>query len=96
MVDLINTIVYAGRLKDRFTLLSSSSGGAFTALSDFFLEKGNAVVATVYNYENHTAEFQMILDKKQRDRAKGCTAFLCQWQRKWKLVQIMLAVIRLE
>ena len=40
MVDLIDTIVYAGRLKDKSALLSSSSGGAFTALSDFFLENG--------------------------------------------------------
>ena len=42
MVDLIDTIVYAGRLKDKSALRSSSSGGAFTALSDFFLENGNA------------------------------------------------------
>ena len=62
MVDLIDTIVYAGRLKDKSALMSSSSGGAFTALSDFFLKNGNAVVAAVYNYENHTAEFQMIRD----------------------------------
>lgn len=71
MVDLIDTVVYAGRLKNKSALLSSSSGGAFTALSDFFLENGNAVAAAIYNYENHTAEFQMILDEKQRDRAKG-------------------------
>lgn len=71
MVDLIDTIVYAGRLKDKSALMSSSSGGAFTALSDFFLKNGNAVVAAIYNYENHTAEFQMIFDKVQRDKAKG-------------------------
>lgn len=71
MVDLIDTVVYAGRLKNKSALLSSSSGGAFTALSDFFLENGNAVAAAIYNYENYTAEFQMILDVKQRDRAKG-------------------------
>ena len=64
MVDLIDIIVYAGRLKDKFALTSSSSGGAFTALSDFFLKNGNAVVATIYNYEKHVAEFQMILDEK--------------------------------
>lgn len=54
MVDLIDTIVYAGRLKDKSALMSSSSGGAFTALSDAFLKSGDAVVAAVYNYENHT------------------------------------------
>ena len=71
MVDLIDTIVYAGRLKDKSALMSSSSGGAFTALSDSFLKNGNAVVAAIYNYENHTTEFQMILDEKQREKAKG-------------------------
>ena len=70
MVGLIDTIVYAGRLKSKSALMSSSSGSAFTALSDFFLKNGNAVVAAVYNYENHTAEFQMILDEEQRDGAK--------------------------
>lgn len=71
MVNLIDTIVYAGRLKDKSALMSSSSGGAFTALSDFFLKNGNAVVAAIYNYENHTAEFKMILDEEHRERAKG-------------------------
>lgn len=71
MVDLIDTIVYAGRLKDKSAMMSSSSGGAFTALSDAFLKSGDAVVAAVYNYENHTVEFQLILDEKQRERAKG-------------------------
>ena len=71
MVDLIDTIVYAGRLKDKSALMSSSSGGAFTALSDFFLKNDNAVVAATYNYENHMTEFQMILDEKQRERAKS-------------------------
>ena len=70
-VELINTEVYAGRLKNKKDLNSSSSGGAFTAISDFFLKNGNAVVAVVYNYETHTAEFQMILDQKQREKAKG-------------------------
>ena len=39
MVDLIDTIAYAGRLKDKSALMGSSSGGAFTSLSDFFLRK---------------------------------------------------------
>lgn len=71
MADLIDTIVYAGRLKNKVALMSSSSGGVFIALSDFFLENGNAVAAAIYNYDNHTTEFQMILDEKQQERAKG-------------------------
>lgn len=67
----INTIVYAGRLKDKTALLRSSSGGAFTALSDFFLDNNHAVVAAVYNYNSYTTEFQLILNKEQRNKAKG-------------------------
>nr|WP_303664956.1 hypothetical protein [Ruminococcus bromii] len=29
------------------------------------------MVTVIYNYENHTAEFKMILDEEQRERAKG-------------------------
>lgn len=70
-VQFIKTKVYAGRLKDRDMLMKSSSGGAFSALSDCFLNNGNAVVATVYNYESNTAEFCLIQTKKERDAALG-------------------------
>ena len=33
----IDTIVYAGRLKNKMELMNSSSGGAFIAVSDYFL-----------------------------------------------------------
>ena len=71
MVNMIETLVYAGRIKDNSILLNSSSGGAFTALSDYFLKNGNAVVSTIYNYKNHTAEYKMILNQQQRDSARG-------------------------
>lgn len=71
MVDKIESTVYAGRLKDQTVLMTSSSGGAFTALSDYFLDMGYAVVSAVYNYDSHTTEFRMIFDKKSRDDAKG-------------------------
>lgn len=41
---LPETRVYGDRLKDRSELLASSSGGAFTALSEVFLFNGDAVV----------------------------------------------------
>lgn len=56
----MKTKVYAGRLKDRASLLRSSSGGAFVALSDCFLDNGDAVVCAVYNYEDHATEFQLM------------------------------------
>ncbi len=71
MIELINTIIYAGRVKEEFVLRQSSSGGAFTVISDFFLEKGDAVVAAVYNYETYATEFRMIYTKEERDAARG-------------------------
>ena len=71
-VELISTRVYAGRLKDRENLNNSSSGGAFTALSDFFLKNGNAVVAAIYNYENHTTEFQIKISVKEQKGRNIC------------------------
>lgn len=63
--------VYAGRVKKHTTLMNSSSGGAFTALSDFFLKNGDAIAAVVYNYQTHTAEFQMIHNIAERNTACG-------------------------
>lgn len=71
MVELIDTVVYAGRIKNKTLLINSSSGGAFTSLSEYFLENNDAVIASIYNYETHITEFQLILDKNQREEAKG-------------------------
>lgn len=68
---MIDTIVYAGRVKDRKVLLKSSSGGAFTALSDYFLDKGNLVVAAVYNYSKHETEYRLLETRLERDEAIG-------------------------
>ena len=67
----IGTKVYAGRVKDRRTLLESSSGGAFTALSDLFLDYGNAVVSATYNFHTHSMEFAILHNKTERDAARG-------------------------
>ncbi len=70
-MSLINTKVYAGRTKDHTVLMNSSSGGAYTVLTDVFLENGDAVVSAIYNYQTHTTEFKMIHDKRERDQARG-------------------------
>ena len=67
----IDTKIYAGRLKDREILLKSFSGGAFTALSDYFLDKDTVVVAAIYNYQTHTEEFGFLYTKAERDMARG-------------------------
>ena len=70
MADLIDTVVYAARIKDRDVLNSSSSGGANTDKSDFFLEHGDAVVASAYDYYEHAVKYQLMQSKEQRDQAK--------------------------
>ena len=70
-MDLIDTVVYAGRIKNRDALKSSSSGGAFTVVSDFYLEKGDVVVALIYDYCEHSVRYHLILSKGQRDQTKG-------------------------
>lgn len=63
--------VYALRLKDKKELDKSSSGGAFTAISDLFLSAGNAVVSAVYHYETNQNEFMLYTTKEERDQARG-------------------------
>lgn len=71
MAKLVQTKIYAGRIKDQDILMKSSSGGAFTALSDYFIRNGCAVASTIYNYENHTAEFDLITNEEMRNAARG-------------------------
>ena len=62
-----DTLVYACRTRDREILERSSSGGAFVAISDVFLERGDAVLCSHYNYEEHRTEFALVLTKEDRD-----------------------------
>lgn len=71
LITEVKTKVYAGRLKDNDSLQRSSSGGAFVAVSDYFLDNGDAVVCAVYNYESHVTEFQLIESKERRNEAIG-------------------------
>lgn len=63
--------VYAVRLKDKHELNKSSSGGAFTALSDEFLDCNGAVVSAIYNYSTNQNEFVLYTDRENRDKARG-------------------------
>lgn len=67
----MDTIVYAGRIKDREALNNSSSGGAFTALTDPFIRAGNAVLCAAYSYEHHQTEFRLIHSIEERDKSRG-------------------------
>ncbi len=69
------TRIFAGRLKDGKALITSSSGGAFTALSDSVLERGGAVVCSVYDRDSASLSFKLIETKPERDKAKGSKYF---------------------
>ena len=68
---LSDTLVFAGRLLNREELNQSSSGGAFTALSDWAFNNNYAVVCSSYDYDQHAQVFHFIDNVEQRDRARG-------------------------
>ena len=65
------TLVYACRIKDREVLAKSSSGGVFTAISDYFLDRGDAVLCSAYDYDEHRARFGLVFTTQERDAARG-------------------------
>lgn len=72
MPDFLNsTLVFAGRLLDRKELEKSSSGGAFTALTNWAFENGCAVVCSHYDYARHQQTFSFVDNIEQRNRARG-------------------------
>ena len=68
---VMKTNAYVLRLKDIHELSKSSSGGAFTAISDIFLNSGNTVVSAIYNYDTNQNEFTLYTTKEDRDKARG-------------------------
>lgn len=63
--------VYAARLKDKTELEKSSSGGAFTALSEAMLRRGGAVVCSSYDLNEHREKYVLITSSEDRDKARG-------------------------
>ena len=63
--------VYAVRLKDKEELYKSSSGGAFTAISNYFLTHNNAIVSAIYNYKTNQNEFKLYTTVEDRNQARG-------------------------
>lgn len=51
------TIAYAARINDSDTLHQSSSGGMFTALSDYVLNAEGAVASCIYSF-THTIIYE--------------------------------------
>jgi len=70
-VELSKTKIYAAKHSSDVIRLSSSSGGAFTALSDWAFDRGYAICCAIYNYERSQVEFEVVTNKFDRDKAKG-------------------------
>lgn len=70
-IEPIPTEVYAGRIKNRKILKNSSSGGAFTAISDLFLSRGDAIICAVYDYTEKEMTFRLITTSNERNEAMG-------------------------
>ena len=87
LITEIKTKVYAGRLKNKSFLTRSSSGGAFVAISDYFLGNGNAVVCAVYNYESHVTEFELIKNREERNKAIGSKYMQSKPRQIYKVVE---------
>lgn len=62
--------VYAVKHKDEAVRLSSTSGGAFSAISDYVLENSGLVFGVAFN-ENFKAVYKKAQTKEERDDFKG-------------------------
>lgn len=67
--------VYAARLKNHEELYKSSSGGVFTALTDYFINRGDYILSSIYNYEIQELEFKIFQDIHSRNQARGSKYF---------------------
>ena len=63
--------MFAAKLKNKAELLKSTSGGAFVALSEDFVNEGNAVACAKYDYESNNVVFTLVTNKAERDKARG-------------------------
>ncbi len=62
--------IYAVKHKDDGVRMTSTSGGFFTAISDYILDKGGLVAGVAFD-ENMNAVHQIAITKKERDKFKG-------------------------
>ena len=67
----MNMKVYACYLKDQKMLNESSSGGAFTALSDEIFRQNGVVIACNYNYKKHELFFEKATNQGKRNLMRG-------------------------
>ena len=64
-------LAYAAKHKEDGVRSKSTSGGIFTALSDFVLTEGGAVCGAVFNEKNQRIEHAICYTREERDRMRG-------------------------
>lgn len=62
--------IYAAKHRDKKILLKSTSGGVFTALSDYVLDNGGVVYGAIFNDEFEVVHGRAT-NKKERDKMRG-------------------------
>lgn len=62
---------YAVYHKNETVLADSSSGGVFTALTDYILDNGGIVVGSTYDYEQNIPRIVVCRNKEERDLLRG-------------------------
>ena len=62
---------YAAKHKDNAVLEMSSSGGAFTAISDYILKEGGIIVAPTYDYSTNKLKYTIAHTTEERDLMRG-------------------------
>lgn len=62
---------YAFVYNNKEVLKNSSSGGAFSAISDYFLNHNGIVYGAIYNYEQNIVSHSRAENNEQRDRMRG-------------------------
>lgn len=67
----MNTKVYACYLKNSEELRKSSSGGAFTALSNAIFRFGGCVIACSYQYDSQELQFDVAETQEKRNQMRG-------------------------
>lgn len=68
---------YSVKHTDSVVQKSSSSGGAFSAISDVILDQGGVVVGGGYNFSNDSVEYYICKTKEERDLLKGSKYIQC-------------------
>ncbi len=88
--DITDLHVYAVKHKDEDVRKSSTSGGAFTAISDYVLDKNGVIYGVAFDDE-FDVEYQRATTREHRDRFRGSKYVQCDLNSIFKQVKTDLS-----